>query len=460
VQFLYPIGFIALASLLLPIFIHLWRVKQGKTLKIGSISLLGESAAANARNLKISEWLLLLLRCLFFLLIALLIAQPYFKGKALPQNKAGWILVHKKDLKPIYLNHQKTIDSLLKKGYQLRDFGLGFKPLNLKDTAGNALLKDSIVVPLSYTSLLKQANQELPSQYPIWIFAPKYSAQLDDVLPTLHLEINWQSVAVADTSSLRYTEFLNQTYKAALQKHTITYSLASEKSKLPLHVMVYPSHTEDAKYVKAALSAIGSYLNQPMQFHDKAEGKKLDVLIWLSTMEIPSQVSSQLKNEGVFLKYANSAAIKKHSSLILGEDKNTFSTLKIRNTEVDNPTAEVIWRDGFGNAILTVEKKNKHYNYLVYTQFNLQWTDLIWSADFAPALIPILYHQQPEGFAFKQTQQIDQTQPVAIYQDVKLRKTMYAADKPANQMIWVLAFITLLFERMLSFRTKKLKGEK
>lgn len=458
-QFLYPIGFIALAGLVLPIIIHLWRVKQGKTLKIGSISLLGESAAANSRNLKINEWLLLLLRCLFFILLAVLIAEPYFKGKPLNKSKAGWILLDQRALKPIYSSHQRTIDSLMNMGYQLRDFGIGFKRLNLKDTINDTSVKDTVTSSLNYSSLLKQANHLLPNRYPIWVFAPKSVSRLDDVLPTLHLKVNWQSLPNVDTSSLRYTQFLKRAYQAKLNDHTTTYSLANTQSFTPLRIMVYPTNTEDAKYVKAALSAIASYLNQPIQFYNKVDDKALDAIFWLSYTTIPTETNNSLKTDGVLLRYSKAKPIQKLSTLILGNNRSEeFPILKIRNSVITNSNTETIWNDGFGNPILTFDQTSKPNTYTLYTQFNPQWTDLVWRDDFAEALIPILYHEKPSGFAFKQTQQIASKQPVAVFEDNKQTKTLYAADKPLAQIIWILAFIVLLTERLLNFRTKKLKG--
>ncbi|SOD11979.1 N-terminal double-transmembrane domain-containing protein [Pedobacter xixiisoli] len=448
----------ALASLVLPILIHLWRVKQGKTLKIGSISLLGESAAASSRNLKISQWLLFVLRCLFFILLAILIAKPYLKGKTLTQNKAGWILLDERNLKPIYLSHQKKIDSLLKKGYQLRHFGKGFKRLDWKDTVNTNLVNDAIVSPLNYTSLLKQANHSLPNRFPIWVFAPKYTAQLDDVLPTLHLAIHWQSLPLADTSNVKHTQLLGKTYQAAIQGNAITYSLANTQDNTPLNVMVFPANTEDAKYVKAALSAIGSYLNQPIKFYNSVESKELDAIFWLSATSVPKETSNSLKTDGVLLKYANSNSIKNTSTLIInGNESEEYPVLKIRNVIKVDTKAETIWKDGYGQPVLTAEQQNERHNYTLYTQFNPQWTDLVWRDNFPQALMPILYHQKPTAFAFQQIQQIDSKQPIAVFEDTKQNKTRYAADKPLDQMIWVLAFIVLAVERLLNFRTKKLK---
>ena len=80
-QLLYPIGLLALAGLIIPVIIHLWSVKTGKTLKIGSINLLGESANATSKSLKITDWLLFVLRCLLLIIIGLMLAQPLWQKK-------------------------------------------------------------------------------------------------------------------------------------------------------------------------------------------------------------------------------------------------------------------------------------------------------------------------------------------------------------------------------------------
>lgn len=120
-QFLYPIGLVALAGLIIPLLIHLWNVKQGKTVKIGSIALLGESSRASSKSFRINDWLLLVLRCLLLALLAFLLAQPYLKKNISGNSKNGWILADKATFPQVFKTHKKTIDSLLKKGYEIHD---------------------------------------------------------------------------------------------------------------------------------------------------------------------------------------------------------------------------------------------------------------------------------------------------------------------------------------------------
>ena len=58
-QFVQSIWLWAITGIAVPIVIHLWNVKQGKTFKVGSILFVTETARSYATSLKISELLLL-----------------------------------------------------------------------------------------------------------------------------------------------------------------------------------------------------------------------------------------------------------------------------------------------------------------------------------------------------------------------------------------------------------------
>ena len=77
--FTYTIGFLAATGIIVPLIVHLWNVKKGKTLKIGSIILLGESAKQSSKSFQIKDWLLFLLRSLLIIIIAFLLAEPFLK---------------------------------------------------------------------------------------------------------------------------------------------------------------------------------------------------------------------------------------------------------------------------------------------------------------------------------------------------------------------------------------------
>jgi len=74
--FLNPLFLWTLLGLSVPIAIHFWSKKKIKTIKIGSIRFLTEMNPKQTSNVRLNEWVLLLLRSLIIALIALILAAP------------------------------------------------------------------------------------------------------------------------------------------------------------------------------------------------------------------------------------------------------------------------------------------------------------------------------------------------------------------------------------------------
>ncbi|WP_343534609.1 BatA domain-containing protein [Pedobacter sp.] len=447
---LYPIGLLALTALLVPIIIHLWRIKQGKTFKVGSISLMGESAASNARSFVISDWLLLLLRCLLLALLALLLAQPFLKGKPLAKQ-SGWILIAQQNLKATYQNHRKTIDSLLNKGFEFRHLGLGFKSLSLNDTT-NATI-DSLP-KLSYTSLLKQANHQLPNQYPVWIFAPKTMLGFDEELPKLHLQVHWQTPPL-DTLQTYQTSFLNLNLKAQTSGSTITYQREKGPSSPSMQVLLHSDSPLDGKYVRAAINAIGEYLDQPITFYTKSNNQPLDAIFWLAENDVPNDIRKNLKTNGILFKYAKGKAINENSLINFGNSSlGNASSAKLLQRVAAGATGQTLWEDSFGEALLTVQQKQHVHEYTFYSRLNPQWTDLVWKDQFVEVLFPLLYGKTGRQFGFEEQPSTAQAneQPIASFENAKGNPTLLSPALNLEKYLWVVAFLVFLIERLLTYR--------
>lgn len=450
VNLLSPIGLLALTALLVPIIIHLWRIKQGKTFKVGSISLMGESAASNAKSFVISNWLLLLLRCLLLAILAFLLAQPFLKGKPLTKQ-GGWILVEQQNLKTTYRNHRKTIDSLLNKGFEFRHLGFGFKPLSLKDTANAAV--DSLP-PLSHTSLLKQANHQLPNQYPIWIFAPKTTLGFEEPLPKLHLKIHWQA-ATSDTLSAYAKTFLNLNLKAQANGKAIIYQREKNVSAPAMQVLLHSDNPLDAKYVKAAINAIGDYLDQPINISGQNSFKPLDAVFWLANTEVPGSISKNLKTNAVLFKYAPGKTIAENSFISFGNTPiGDASSARILKRTTGKARGQILWEDGFGEALLTLQQQQQVHEYTFYSRFNPQWTDLVWKDQFVEVLFPLLYGQTNITFGFETQPTIAQVneQPFASFESSKNNTVLISPRVNLDKYLWILAFLVFLAERWLTYR--------
>jgi hypothetical protein len=454
-QFLYPIGFLALASLVFPILIHLWQVKSGKTLKIGSISLLGENAASNARSWHLNDLLLLFLRCLVLTLLAFLLAKPYLRDKYQQTKQAGWILLSQDELKQVYDTQKQTIDSLLAKGYEIHHLGYGFKRLHLRDTA-EIITNTSNNKKLNYSSLLKQLNDQLQPKFNLWIFAPKYAHQFDEVLPATHLEINWKEIAPLEGLNNYYVELLNKKYQAKNTESIIAYATVSEQHTRTLNVVIKPAHTEDARYVKAALQAISHYLNQPFTFNnDINNNQSVDLLFWLDENSIPRQIHQKVKTNGLIFRYADGKI--DHNPTYLAS-QNSFEPITLkRKISSTNTKEEIIWRGGDGRAILSKETQKQPLSYKFYSELNPKHTDLIWHESFVSMLMALVFGEGKTNFGFVNhaNEKLTNTAPVASFNKQKQSKPKtIAATKNLDHLVWLLLVMVLLAERILTFKTK------
>jgi len=438
----YPIGLFALAALVIPLLIHLWSVKQGKIIKIGSISLLGENSTASSKSLKLTDLLLFILRCLILMLIALMLAQAYYQKTNVLVKNTGWILMDRNELQEVYSVNRKTIDSLLAKGFELRDFNLGFKQFTLKDSTA----QDRNSVGLSYPALIKQLNKEIPSGYSAYIFADQRLASFDGDLPSPNFKLFWRNVIKRDTVKTWSTTFLGKVYEAKSTPHLTSYIAANSQNLPVVEVFIHNPKGNDSKYIKAALYAISDFTKRKIEMASSRDNA--DVLFWLSDEPLP-------RFRSTMFAYKRGKIEDIHSTIQLSEEPNQAIELKKR-IAIDDQKGDAIWKDSYGEPILVRAPQTKHFYF--YSRFNPQWNDLVWSEHFVKALIPIvLDNQQLPDFGFQEhdaDQRVINTIPFASSKSKTLSGTSVTAHISLETFFWILAGILLMIERFLSFRQK------
>ena len=83
----WPLGFAALATLLVPVLIHLARQRPRRPVLVGSLRHLPDAAAPRRARSQVVEPWLLALRMLILALLALIIAQPFVRAS----SPAQWL---------------------------------------------------------------------------------------------------------------------------------------------------------------------------------------------------------------------------------------------------------------------------------------------------------------------------------------------------------------------------------
>ncbi|TCD20364.1 hypothetical protein EZ456_19660 [Pedobacter psychrodurus] len=449
-HFLYSIGLLALAGLIVPLIIHLWNVKQGKMVKIGSIALLGESSRASSKSFKINDWFLLLLRCLLLALLAFLLAQPYLKKIVSGNSKNGWILADKATIQQVFETHKKTIDSLLKKGYKIHDFNVGFTPLTLKDTAGNQAKQTN---SLSYTALLNAANHFVPASATVYLFADRPLSRFGNELPTVNYKLNWIALNQTDTLSSWITGYSGKKYEAKSNPSNTTYEALNSADEAPINIAIHEAPgIADGKYLIAALKAISSFTKQKIVINPNLE--KIDIGFWLSDDPVTPVFKSSIARNGSLFKYEKGKLITTPSTInIYGRH------IKLNKRIVSNNQSEKIWTDAFGNAILTNEKVNNLNTYHFYSRFNPQWNELVWDGVFVKALMPmVIQDKTAKDFGFENHP--DDQRRLSAKQNIPYQSSKAESTPKTNQneslatLFWIAALLIFVTERILSFRKK------
>ena len=107
-----------LAGLIIPIGIHLLSRRQGKVIKFGSIRHLVETSTRQFKAIRLNEFALLFLRCLFILFLVLMLADLRLNFS---EEKNRLLFVESGLLDDA--KYRNLIDSLRSIGFEIRDFG-------------------------------------------------------------------------------------------------------------------------------------------------------------------------------------------------------------------------------------------------------------------------------------------------------------------------------------------------
>ena len=426
----------ALAGISIPVIIHLWSRRPGKTLKVGSIALVTESTLPHKSRIRLTEWLLLLLRCLLLAVVAVALAQPLWRAPATTASK-GWILLSRQGLTETYNRFRPAVDSLLQAGLEFHYFEDGFAKDNLSTALQSSTGRNDTTA--SYRSLISLLNEQVNTQLPVYIFTDNYLRHFRGRRLPVSLNLHWRLYTPginaaqprADTSAIRVTVFSH-------------------------------GHANDARYLIAALDAIRQFSKKNITLTIAATGADVppqqDWLFWLSGDQLPPAANARN-----VLAYASGEGLHR-ASVILPGHSPAFAPIALYRFIAEQDTASFVtgtrWKNGFGNPVLSVQRKDNVNHYTLFTHLDPAWTDLPWSEDFPWMLYQLLYEDINATTAVDNTI-IDSLQAMPVVLLPKEAKTVTAVFNETRLagFCWLLAFGLLFAERALSFYHHKKQAD-
>ncbi|UEG54418.1 BatA domain-containing protein [Mucilaginibacter daejeonensis] len=508
-SFLNPIWLFGAAALIIPVLIHLWNIRPGKVLKVGSISLVDAASRKSSRSFKLLDILLFILRCLLLLLVAALLALPVWKEYQRSKKAKGWILIAEQELKTVHDLFKPQIDSLTKAGYEFHYFNDGFKRSDLKQIflhPTDSLKRDTASTSPDHWALVRELDQRLPADMPVYLFTTNKAKYFKGSRPQLALDLKWRTYTTADSvTSFIQDAWFTPSGDVRVQKGTATPSgttyiysnikpddagnssfnisttngLAQISLKgngqTPVTIdttvndmVIYADakYALDARYLKAALQAAAQFGQRKFTLRTvsspSAIPANVDRLFWLSDKNAGVSVINKTSN---IVAYRPGKAVKNDSwisnagplSTALPDEQRVKLYEQVSST---SNKAEALWTNGNGQPILTSAQQGKTRVYDLYTHFDPKWNDLVWSDQFPAWLLDLI--KEPAG---ANNDRYDQRilSPAQYMPQMIAGKKAIAEKTPIHHQdlsryFWLALVLLIVAERWLSHRTSNLSN--
>ena len=508
-----PSALLALLGLLVPLAIHLWNRRPGRTVQVGSVRWLAASANRRLRSLKLEQLLLLLLRAAVVAVLAVALAGPVWQQPAPPAR--GQVLISPELLTANNLPAVRPlIDSLRRKGYGLSRLTSGLPVIAEEEWTAllaNPAAADSAAPSESgfLWARAAQAAQRFPQQ-PVHLLTPARLADLQGNRPNLPPNLTWQliptpdsstwvqSAAVSGTDKLRLLIGRSDEEKTTFRAATVArpaadgpltvpglpalryantqagqpvVQLATDTAATPvqaamrLRIYYTADQTEDARYLAAALRAAGSGLLVPpvitVSAAAPAPTDSLDWVFWLSDAPMPAAWKSRVAKGLAWWQQTPAPGVPTAASFAATGADALIPILR-RDTTAILPPSTVVWADGAGRAVLSRRTEGRGQIHRLHTRLNPSWSGLADSPELPALLLDLLVPATPtavverhdyRAVAPAQVQAAIQPKPVAA-ENAPQKAAKPAADTFTDLRPWAVLLAGLLFglERLLAQR--------
>ena len=420
-QLLQPIWLAAMAGIAIPVIVHLWNLRRGKILKIGSVALLTGASRRLAWSRRITQWWLLALRCLLLASLAFLLAGPYWVKRGV--GGKGWVLAEASAGGERYGG---VIDSLMKAGYERH------------------MLGDSE----NYWAGFRAADKMAPAGLPFFVFTSGLESRFSGKRPTTGRDVHWYTYAPADSvsrwiqsawyysadsievvegvSSGTGTHFEHRRISAGTRAYG---DIKADTAVLRFRIYADGVYRADARYVRAAIKALGRETGKRVEEGDGGW------LFWLSAKPVAGA-----SGYAHIWKYAAGKEVAADTWM---------RDVRVMKEIVGEPgSGTPVWIDGYGRGVLVREGKV----YTFYSRLDVNWGDLVWSRRW-PVLLAGLMVDDPVNAA-RDRRMLDPRQVGPVKAGMAgsgaVVGNMQGTDwRPG---IWVIVFLLFFLERVIAFK--------
>jgi aerotolerance regulator-like protein len=339
-----PAWLLALATLALPIALHLWSPRGGRPIRVGSIRLLLGAQPATRRSWSLRDPVLLAVRCAVLAALALALAGPYWVSRG---NTPRWALVADD-----VARRNALVDSLTQAG------------LTVVPTDGPATPGDR---PQNLWAALAAAARAAPPGARFEVFGPQRLRYFRGPRPTIAARVEWH----------------------AREPGTAASNPGPRRTGRLVTIFADRSRVEDARYVRAAIEAAARATGIPASVAVRGDDPgvpldPVDWIVWLSPRAAPASLVERVRAGATLLTDAGSEAASDRRSRIVLVDRPSDVWLRRRSAATDSGAP--LWTDGAGRALLTMAREGRGWRYRFHGRFHPAWSELVLRPAFPEAV--------------------------------------------------------------------------
>jgi hypothetical protein len=212
-----------------------------------------------------------------------------------------------------------------------------------------------------------------------------------------------------------------------------------------LHLAIYTDkkYTRDGQWVDGAVRALQQFTRRNIAISGRLDGA--DWVFWLSAKPVDIK--------------APNIVLYEPGREVAADTWITGSNIPVEKVTESSRQWLPIWTDGFERPLLALEETDSGRRYHFYSHFDPAWNGLVWSADFPVRMERLLLDQPVEGQRqagkARDRRVIDPAQVDPSHNDNRQQdaRTM-TTSIDLSPLGWLLVFLTLGVERILSKRAK------
>ena len=384
-----PAGLWALLALAVPILIHLFNRSRGRLVRIGHIDLIRQARRLRVSEVRLAQWLLLLLRLGIFTLAALLLAGLARPGLQSSSTATAYVT-------PAWIRTASpaSLDELIKtrqQGTRIKVLQPGFVPLDRN------VATDIRQTPLDATNinsvwpLLAERLSVEHHSGPVDVYATDFLLQFGHSWTALPGEVNW-NIAHPEAAP-------------ALNSWPASVVIAHDRER-----------RQDAEYFRAALASLKAHRIPGLSWelvearHISAQQLNADWLIFLSGNELTADQQALISTATTVLMDGDGdrAGDPPHSDLPQSSEAHVtlpfypFSAFSLVDpgTSVTSSDAVLLLTTADGQPVLQETRAGPVRILSFNGRFNPQWSTVTQQAEFPELLLHLMLSRQQQTGAF------------------------------------------------------------